>query len=173
MCETHALLSLLRLTLLSCLEIDRLQCVPTSTRRFLTRQPIVGIEPTPTFSKDGVPSHFGTTTELICDTIFNLLRFRFSEVCTISGTPTLPYVQFFQSVGRLGVLRYIGRFSWDRTPFTRDRDGMTRVRTPLFPGFEPRNRTTSSRTNTNNASHIGTSVSKLTKRWAHNLSVWV
>ena len=56
-----------------------------------------------------------------------------------------------------------------RTPFTRDREVMTRVRTPLFPGFEPRNRTTSSRTNTNNASHIGTSVSKLTKRWAHNL----
>ena len=27
------------------------------------------------FSKVGVPSHFGTTTELICDTIFNLLRF--------------------------------------------------------------------------------------------------
>ena len=149
----------MRLTLLSCLEIDRLQCVPTSTRRSLTRQPTVGIEPTPTFSKDGVPSHFGTTTELICDTIFNLLRFRFSEVCTISGTPTLPYVQFFQSVGRLGVLSYVGRFSWDRAPFTRDRGMMTRVRTPLFPGFEPRNRTTSSRTNTNNAcSHRHVSI---------------
>ena len=57
--------------------------------------------------------NFETITELICDTIFNLLRFRFSEVCTISGTPTLPYVQFFQSVGRLGVLSYVGRFYWD------------------------------------------------------------